>query len=147
MDNQGNLLLEITNVEGLGNARALFASIVGPYRLAMGSKRSVRLNAEHGVELYKNIGAGQGYVLVGVALPANAPLQPLDIIAGDTDELGFNTGTPQIITRQMGGGGQSVAGFMQLLLPGDQLFAQIVDTAFIAGPATEQQVVVAVVTL
>ena len=144
MDNQKNMLLEITDIPGLGNARALWASIVGPYRLAMATKTPVRLNANNGVLIKKNIGAGQGYVLVGVALPITAVVSPLAVIAGDSEQLGTNSGTPQIITRHMGGGGQSVAGFMQLLLPGEQLFAQIVDPAF---TASEQQVIVASVTL
>ena len=67
MDDRKNMLLEITDVVGLGNARALWASIVGPYRLAMADKKSVRLTPDNGVQLYKNIGAAEGYVLVGVA--------------------------------------------------------------------------------
>ena len=145
MDDRKNMLLEITDVVGLGNARALWASIVGPYRLAMADKKSVRLTPDNGVQLYKNIGAAEGYVLVGVALPIGAPINPLAIIAGDGEQLGTNSGTPQILTNQMGGGGLSVSGFMQLLLPGEQLYAQIVDPAF--PPNTTQQVVVASVTL
>jgi len=98
MDDRKNMLLEITDVVGLGNARALWASIVGPYRLAMADKKSVRLTPDNGVQLYKNIGAAEGYVLVGVALPIGAPINPLAIIAGDGEQLGTNSGTPQILS-------------------------------------------------
>ncbi len=138
--------LETFSGEGLASLRALWASIVGPHRLAIARSKSVQLRQDAPAEIYKNMGAADGYVMVGVALPVNAPTNPLSVVFGDNgDMLGINASAPYILTSQMGGGGFGPSGFMQLLLPGEQLYAQIVDTGIAAG--TTQRVVVAAVTL
>ena len=73
------------------------------------------------------------YVLVGVALPFNAPVKPLHIVFGKEDQLGFNSGLPVLLTDN-----QINWNFTQLLMPGEQLFAQIMDAA-----VAQQNVVVA----
>ncbi len=135
--------VQFTSGKGLLDARALWASVVGPHRLALASKRSVILRVDQSVEIYKNIASADAYVFIGVALPVNAGTNPLRIVAGeDSESLGFNNGTPQILNSQMGGGGYGASGFMQLLQPGEQLYAQINEPGF----AGTQSVVVAAVT-
>ena len=126
---------EITLDSGAGllDARALWASIVGPQRLAMSQKKPVSLRNDTTVEIYKNLGASNAYVLVGVALPFNAPVKPLHIVFGKEDQLGFNSGLPVLLTDN-----QLNWNFTQLLMPGEQLFAQIMDAA-----VAQQNVVVA----
>lgn len=137
--------LETFSGRGLADARALWAAIVGPHRLAIARSKSIELRQDAGGEIYKNIGAADGYVLVGVALPISAPTNPLNVIFGDSDQLGINASAPFVLNSQMGGGGFGPTGFMQLLLPGEQLYAQIVDTSITSGAT--QRVVVAAVTL
>jgi hypothetical protein len=141
---QQRMIIELTHGRGLLDARALWATIVGPHRLAMSITRSVRLRTDDPVEIAKNIGSADAFVFVGVALPVNAPINPLRVIAGPGDSLGFNNSAPQILTAQMGGGAFAPTGFMQLLQPGEQLYMLINDVAFPAG--TEQGVIVATVT-
>lgn len=137
--------LETFSGEGLASARALWAAIVGPHRLAIARSNSITLRQDVGVEVAKNIGAAGGYVLVGVALPISAPTNPLNVVFGDSDTLGINASAPYVLNSQMGGGGFGPTGFMQLLLPGEQLYAQIVHVGLAAG--FTQSVVVAAVTL
>lgn len=126
--------LETDPGAGLLNARALWASIVGPQRLAMAARKVVKLTNTEAKEIYKSLGASDGFVLVGVALPFNASANPLEVVFGTDDQLGFNTGWPVRLTDS----GQGSFLYTQLLLPGEQLFAQIM------GKATlEQNVVVA----
>lgn len=137
--------LETFSGTGLASARALWATIVGPHRLAIARSKTITLRQDAGVEIYKSIGAADAYILVGVALPITAPTNPLSVIFGSSDLLGTNASAPYFLTSQMGGGGFGPTGFMQLLLPGEQLYGQIVDPGIAAG--TTQSVVVAAVTL
>jgi hypothetical protein len=138
-------MIEVFSGRGLLDARALWASIVGPQRLAMAQRSVARLSAENPALIHKNLGAADSYAFVGVALPARSPMVTLGAIFGRDNSLGDNTGAPSILTRHMGGGGLAVTGFMQLLLPGEQLYAQMSDPAI--APGTIQNVVVAVVQL
>lgn len=125
--------LEVDEGVGLLGARALWASIVGPQRLAMSPRKAVKLVNGEPAEIYKSLGASRGYVLVGVALPFNAPVNPLTIVfSRDDSALGFNQGLPVKLTDN-----QVNWNFTQLLLPGEQLFAQIMGAV-----VTEQNVVV-----
>ena len=143
---QAPFSLETFSGEGLADARALWAAIVGPHRLAIARSKSIELRQDAPAEIYKNIGAADGYIFVGVALPITAATNPLNVLFGDNgDMLGTNSNAPYVLNSQMGGGGFGPSGFMQLLLPGEQLYAQIVDTGIAAG--TTQRVVVAAVTL
>jgi len=126
---------------GLLSARALWASIVGPQRLAMTEQISKLLLPEQPVELFSNIGAADAYVFIGVCLPVNSLLATVSVLLSRGDVLGFNTAAPFLLNRVMGSG--QVAGFMQLLQPGEQIYGQVVDPAVgVAG----QRVVVAAVT-
>jgi hypothetical protein len=112
--------------------------MVGPYRLAMAQKRTVILSNSRGVKVGDNIGAADAYAFVGVVLPADAPpLLPIAFSKDDT--IGASSGFPMIL--QPGGTfGQFGGGvFTQLLLPGEQLFAQIL------GAVAEQRVLTAMV--
>jgi hypothetical protein len=144
MDGQERMIIELTHGRGLLDARALWASIVGPHRLAMTTKRTVELRVDRAVEIARNIGLADAFVFVGVSLPANAPTIPLLILTGQEETLGESTSGSQVLTNQMGGGAFAPSGFMQLLQPGEQLFAQINDPAVAAG--FTQRVVVAAVT-
>jgi hypothetical protein len=119
--------------EGLLDARAIWASIVGPQRLAMAQRVSVKLSSTETREVLKSLGRANAYVMVGVGLPFNAPVNPLQVVFGKDDQLGFNTGLPIRLT-------DSVTNFTftQLLLPGEQLYAQIMDIA-----VAEQNIIVA----
>ena len=126
--------VELDPGTGLLSFRALWASIVGPHRLAMAARKVVTLNNTSAAEIYKSLGASKGYVLVGVALPYNANTNPLQVVFGTDDQLGFNTGLPVRMIDSM----LPNFAFTQLLLPGEQLFAQIMDVN-----VAEQNVVVA----
>lgn len=125
--------IEIDSGVGLLDARAIWASVVGPQRLAMAQRVTVRLSSLETREVFKSLGAADAYVLVGIGLPFNAPVNPLAIVFGKEEQLGFNTGLPIQLTDSF-----SNFAFTQLLLPGEQLFAQIMDTAVV-----EQNIVVA----
>lgn len=141
---QAPLQIELSSGKGLLDARALWASIVGPQRLAVTRSKSVQLTQDSGTVIYKNLGSADGYVFVGVALPISAPTNPLNVIFGTSDQLGINAGAPYVLNSQMGGGGYGPSGFMQLLLPGEQLYGQIVHPGLAVG--FTQRVVVAAVT-
>jgi len=125
---------------GLLSAKALWAGIVGPHRLAMSQRVTVALTNTDPRLIFKNLGAADAVVFVGVSLPGNYNGNPIVTAFSRDDAIGANTGAPGTLVTQMGGGGLSVSGFMQILLPGEQLFAQIVDPTFAGG---EQNVVVA----
>lgn len=131
-DSKDVRLITLNSGEGLLDERALRASSVGPYRLAMAQRASVMLQRDNTVEIYKNIGAADAYVFVGVGLPWNAAVSPLEVIFARDDQMGPNSGIPA----RLGGAVNQTFGFMQLLMPGEQLFAQITD------PNVEQQSVV-----
>jgi hypothetical protein len=99
----------------------------------MSQRTSVRLSSTQTREVFKSLGAANAYVLVGVGLPFDAPVNPLQVVFGKDDQLGSNTGLPIRLT-------DSVVSFSftQLLLPGEQLYAQIMDMA-----VAEQNIIVA----
>lgn len=125
-------IFELDGGRGLLSARAIWASVVGPQRLAMAARKPVVLTNTAPSQIYKSLGASDGYVLIGVALPFNAVPNPLTVVFGTDDQLGFNTGLPVRLTDN-----QLNWAFTQLLLPGEQLFAQIM------GATLKQNVVVA----
>lgn len=123
--------------KGLLDARALWASLVGPYRLAMAQRTSIELFSDRAIDVAKNLGVSDVYLFVSVSLPNDAAVNPLSAIFGREDTLGTNTGSPILLTNQAG---IHVASFMQLLLPGEQLFGQITNLA-----VASQRVVVSAV--
>lgn len=133
MDGDRIKRISLDSGAGLLDARAIWAAIVGPQRLAMSQRTSVRLSSTETREVFKSLGAANAYVLVGVGLPFNAPVNPLQVVFGKDDQLGSNTGLPIRLT-------DSVVSFSftQLLLPGEQLYAQIMDIA-----VAEQNIIVA----
>lgn len=126
--------------KGLLDARALWAAVVGPHRLAMAQGKSVELGQEDPEQIAQNIGAADALKFVGVALPFDATAVPLATIFSREAQLGKNASAPYNLNGQMGGGGFGPTGFMQLLLPGEQLYALI---APVGGAPTSQRVVVA----
>ena len=106
---------------GLLDARALWASIVGPQRLAMGAKQSVVLSSTKATKIGDNIAAADAYVLIGVRAVDHGT--PTIVLFSKDDSIGVGSGFPVVIT---GAGASFVdGGFTQLLLPGEQLFAQL----------------------
>lgn len=124
--------IELARGKGLLDARALWASVVGPHRLAAAKGSSVQLSNSRAEEVARNMGASDALMFVGVALPgANPAAAPVSILFSRMEMLGVNASAPFNVNGQMGGGGFGQTGFMQLLLPGEQLFAQIAP----GGPA------------
>lgn len=124
------IILDEDQGYGVLSARALWASLVGPQRLAMVPRKPVMLRSDQAVEVYKNLGVSDGYVLVGVALPIGLgvnPLSSLPVIFGREDTLGNNTGWPVTLIDSPDGLNKVNFSFTQLLMPGEQLFAQITD--------------------
>jgi hypothetical protein len=139
--NQPPFQLEFSSGRGLLDARAVWASVAGPHRLALTLTHSVEMRTDRAVQIIKNLGAADAYVFAGVALPFDAPLVPLPVFFGGSEQLGKNAGSPYLLTPQMGGGGFGVSGFMQLVLPGEQLYGQLAP----GGPLTQRVVVAEVV--
>ena len=131
-DGQPTFRIETSSGKDLLDARALWASIVGPQRLAMSQGAPINLFNNAPAKIHKNLGASKAYVFIGVALPPDSPFATLQVAFGRSDSLGANQSAPYILNGQMGGGPFAPSGFMQLLLPGEDLFAQIVQAG---GPA------------
>lgn len=131
--------ITIEHGDGTLDIRALFAATVGPHRFAFAQRQSVVLEQAQGIKLAENIGSADSYALVGVALPRNAPVNPLSVMFSSDETMGFNTAIPARLVDSMSSG-QTVFGFYQILMPGDQLFGQISDPA-----VQKQNVVVAMV--
>lgn len=130
--------IELASGKGLLSARALWASIVGPHRLAVAKGSSVTLSNSQAAVIAKNLGAADVYMFVGVALPgANPAPAALSVLFSREEALGINASAPFNINGQMGGGGFGPSGFIQMLMPDEQLFAQIAP----GGPATQRVVV------
>lgn len=117
--------IEVVSGQGLLDARAMFASIVGPNRLAMAPRTTVTLKLSEGTLIAKNLGAADAYVLVGVGLPSNAAVNPLTTIFSKDPEMGFNNGLPVRLTDHV----STDFSILQLLLPGEALYAQITNAA------------------
>lgn len=135
---QPESMLQLDSGKGLLDARAMWAAMVGPHRLAMANKYPFELYNNKATQLHRNLGADSAYVFIGVALPADVGVITLNTVFGKDDSLGANSGAPYVLSPQMGGGGFGPNGFMQLLLPGEELYAQIV------GPGMPTQVRVTV---
>ncbi len=126
--------------KGLLDFRALWASVVGPSRLAMARTSPFTLQRARSIKVASNIGAADAYMFIGVALPTNAPTNPLTVIFSKNPDAGSNAGVPVQLVDSMGRDGQ---GFMQLLLPGEEMFAQI--TAPAPAPAAQRVIVAQVI--
>lgn len=120
---EGGIKVSPVSGKGLLDARALYATTIGPFRLAMASRKPVTLFNNKAVEVAKNLGIAEAYVFIGMGLIFEAVVNPLALQLSKDDSIGVNSGLPVLLTGQVAGG----FGFMQLLLPGEQLFAQIAD--------------------
>jgi len=130
----GGVKIEMVSGKGLLDARALWASIIGPQRLAMAQKSVAKLINTGATEITKNLGASNAYVFVGVGLPFSASMATLNVVFGRDESLGTNSGYPQLLTKS-----PTNFAFTQLVLPGEQLFCQITDAV------AQQNVVVSAV--
>jgi len=131
--------IEFSSGQGLLDARALWASVVGPHRLAMAKGTSLRLRNDRVTEVARNIGAAKVFMFVGVSLRGENPAPAaVEVLFSKQEALGNNTSAPFNVNGQMGGGAFAPSGFMQLLLPDEQLFAVVAP-----GGPQELQVVVA----
>lgn len=131
--------IEITAKSGLGllDARALWAIQVGPARVALAQRRTAMLGNERGVLVAENIGTADCYVFVAVAIPHSAAVNPLLVMFSNSDQMGQNNAAPAYLFDSMVAGGATTP-FYQLLMPGEQLYCQIADTA-----VAQQMVIVA----
>ena len=110
---------------GLLDARAMWASLVGPYRLAMAQRRLVRLEGVKGVEIAKNLGASNVYLFVGVHLVPDGDGSSLSVRFGLDEELGGNALPFRLINvagSVVSGATPALERFGQIVLPGEQLF-------------------------
>lgn len=105
--------------QGLLDARAIWASIVGPQRFAMGAKRTFVLKSTETLKIGDNIAVAGVYVLIGVQAVDQA--NNLIGLFSKDDNIGQGSGFPVVLA----GPGFSATPFTQLLLPGEQLFAQL----------------------
>jgi len=126
MDGSKAMHIQLNSGSGLLDARALWACLVGPQRLAMAQSAVVTLLRDRAVEVANNLGAAECYVFIGVGLPQNAAVNPLQVVFSREESTGRNTGLPSRLIDQVNGFSFS---FTQLLLPGEQIFGQITDAA------------------
>ncbi len=117
MDEGGGLLAD----------RAWRANVVGPSRLSLGLRKGVELSSTEGRLIAKNIASADVYLFIGVALPFGAPTNPLAVVFSKDEMLGVGS-VPALLIDHMGNS-TSVFGFMQLLLPGEEIFGQITNPA------------------
>lgn len=138
------ILLKLLSGRGLLDARALWATLVGPNRLAMAQAKSLTLHVDRSTELFKSMGAADAYVFIGVSLPAGDPggAGGIPVLMGRDSELGVNTSIPSLISTIMIGGTFFPVGFTQLVMPGEQLYAKLAPPV---APGTTQQIVVSAV--
>jgi hypothetical protein len=128
--------LELDRGQGLLGARALWAGVVGPSRLAMAKGSSLILRRDRPVEVAKNMGSADAVMFVGVALamPDEGFVQGIQAGAlfGRESQLGKNASMPTILLPSMPGY-QFAFGLTQILLPGEQLYGQLAGTN-VSGP-------------
>lgn len=114
--------LQFDQGDGLLQARALWAAQVGPWRLAMAKGSAVELRNDRAEEIAKNMGAANAVMVVGVSFRAGGPFETA--LFGDQETLGENTSAPYSLSPNMGPYGE-VPGFVQILLPGEQIYGQL----------------------
>lgn len=121
-------LFTVSTEAGLGNlsAKAYFASIVGPRRVALGSRKKFTLVNDIPVRLIGNTGiqGSQGAAcFVSVTL---VPGQAATLVLFGSDENpSDDNGVPEVLSTATSG----VLRFQAALSPGEQLFAALPSTA------------------
>jgi hypothetical protein len=107
--------------EGNLQMQALFAAVIGPYRVAHGSKRTVQLESDEPKRIVNVAPAARHCAYVALFLPQSAD-GPLYITVGKEDTQGDAAGIPvQLESRLATAAG---VGFACVLLPGESLYAQ-----------------------
>lgn len=107
---------------GEGNLQLalLFASIVGPLRIAHGVKRAVRLEKDEAKKVSNNSSASRHVLYVTLYLPISDENKLLLTVGGE-DTPGDNSGLPVELAPRIGLEGG--VGFSAVLLPGETLYA------------------------
>jgi hypothetical protein len=122
--------LDLDRGQGLLGARALWAGVVGPSRLAMAKGSSLQLGRDRPTEIAKNLGAADAVMFVGVSLAmpddtqTAVQFQQAGALFGGDNQLGRNASMPTILLPSMPGY-QFAFGFTQILMPGEQLYGQL----------------------
>lgn len=115
------LTIDIEAGEGNLNARAFVAAVVGPYRLAFATQRSMPMTANVPMKIATNPGVAgtRQAMFVGVALqPGEAAIS---VLFGSSESMGGASSVPANMDTTVG----PLAGvsFSQVLLPGEELWA------------------------
>lgn len=113
--------LEIDPGEGNLQMQALIASIVGPFRIAHGSKRTIHLEADEPKRIANIAPAARHCAFVALFLPLSTD-GPLAITVGKEDSQGDSAGIPVQLEPRMGAG--AGVSFGCVLLPGETLYGQ-----------------------
>ncbi len=108
---------------GLLDARAHWACVVGPERLAMAPKHSALLKVTESTKLSENIAAADVYVFVGIIFPLVSDI-PLTALLSKDSEMGLGSAVASQL-QPAGQFGSAIGIFTQLLLPGEQLFGRL----------------------
>jgi len=114
----------IETVAGEGNlsANSYFASIVGPRRIALGSRQSFALQNDVPVNLINNTGVIRGVCFVSVSL---VPGQPATLVLFGSDaSASDDSGVPEVLSTAATG----VLRFQATLNPGEALYAALPST-------------------
>lgn len=125
-----DIILEMLSGYGNLDARALWAGIVGRYRLTHGDKVAFVVRQDRPLQVANNVAKHGVYKFVGISLPVGAPVNPLSVLFTQDEKVGANTAIPVRLTDAMGNqdaGAPAVGGgaFYAILQPGEQLFAQL----------------------
>lgn len=132
--------------DGNTNLRAYIASVVGPRRVAHGARRMYTLRSDRPILIGQNNAAERECVylqcwVAGAALAGLGGAGALVLFADSEDA----SSTGQLVNLATGFPGQLNNGYSAILLPQDQLYAQIFANAAL-GVLPEIKVVVAQVT-
>jgi hypothetical protein len=137
--------LDTDRGQGLLGARALWAGVVGPQRLAMARGSTVRLRRGVTVEVARNMGAADAVMFVGVSLQGTDDSVFFSDIAsvlfGRENQLGVNSSYPTVLVQSMSNYA-FFYGLTQILMPDEQLFGQLVSGLINGSPVDEIPVVV-----
>lgn len=107
--------------EGNLQENALRAAIIGPYRIAHGSKRTVNLQPDEPSRIANLAPAARHCAFVALFLPTSQT-GPLNLTVGQEDTQGDSAGVPVALEPRVG----PMAGisFSCVLLPGETLYGQ-----------------------
>jgi len=92
----------------------------------MSQRARFTIRSDQPTQIHQNLGAAKAVVFLAAALPVDAGVATLSVVWGRDESLGTNQGAPYVLNGQLGGGGYGPTGFMQILLPGEDIYVQIV---------------------